>query len=445
MRFQNPKGLLQGFARQWSVTFALTSTSVLLCAGATAGTQSRTPTQAAPATQANSKPSAQIVVVQNLPEAATGQPTLRVQISKGRRVALAKRQTQALTRISTPKGARTPSIKSESTANWFIACLDTGAACHYVDQSTAARFGIVSPDDSDFQRVRGVNGEITMSMSTTYTLSVASNSGEGHADSSIKFTRIQDETLLLVAQANDQGINIIGMPAIRHMVVEIQPSPNSLANPTLRILEPTAILAGVDIEIPLQYMDFGLDLDPQWHAPKPYIKGIVTEFLRSESTRSYFTGQWLLDTGADASIISVKHAKALGLLKHNGTPTRSPDFVAVFSGMERISKQCNGFVIDRIRIPATGGKTLEFRKVPVIVVDVVGGFDRSGQPIVIDGVFGKNLLLPGMSGAGPPFVNQEGEVVVPKKTTSHGAFERIWLNGPRGILALRVRESLSGR
>ena len=83
-----------------------------------------------------------------------------------------------------------------------------------------------------------------------------------------------------------------------------------------------------------------------------------------------------------------------------------------------------GFVIDRLRVPA-GAEVLEYRRVHVLVHDVGTTLD-DGTEILLDGVFGMNLLLPTASGMG--FGMPTGGEAAP--------VQGFWVDAGRGVLLL---------
>jgi Ca2+-binding RTX toxin-like protein len=87
---------------------------------------------------------------------------------------------------------------------------------------------------------------------------------------------------------------------------------------------------------------------------------------------------FLLDTGAQLSILSTDEAEAFGLdLDH-------PQTSVAIQGAGGAVYDVPGFTIDRISVPLIGGATLSFLDVPIYVLDVAPG--------VIDGVLGMNLF-----------------------------------------------------
>jgi hypothetical protein len=105
--------------------------------------------------------------------------------------------------------------------------------------------------------------------------------------------------------------------------------------------------------------------------------------------------RFLFDTGAQITIISTYTAKALGL--DLSSPDRTLDVEGV-GGIQKVP----GFTLDKLTLPRSDGGSLEFKGVPVFVLDVGQG---------LDGILGMNLfnsasaMLYDPFGAGGPSVS----------------------------------------
>src|SRR5829696_2234780 len=108
-----------------------------------------------------------------------------------------------------------------------------------------------------------------------------------------------------------------------------------------------------------------------------------------------FACGWLLDTGAAASIISTRHAKAVGITYATGTQgTDNPvldgvpkdkQFTLTVGGIGG-QKKSAGFFLDSISIPTTEKDPLVFRGAPVLVLDITVNDPASKQQVTLDGV-----------------------------------------------------------
>ena len=350
-------------------------------------------------------------------------------------------------------------LKTDAPQRSFNALLDTGASGYVISQSTAKRFAIEAVPEAIYHEV-GLHGPTPMGVSRPYTLLLA-ESNDPRLEIASKF-RIAERgatfqlnpkpanPLITLAMGE---INVIGMPAIGKLVVEIDPSAmmaggGELRNDTLEGKSALDLLAQVgsmvngptirlhdrryrprqfDLVIPLSYFHYERRNNPLDRGPlpslraNPTIRGIAT----SHAGRS-FTGDWLLDTAAPTCIISTAHAQALGLYDEHGNATRPSDFSLPLGGIGGEVKPTSGFRIERLRIKARRGRIIEYHGVHAIVHDVTTELD-SGETVTLDGVFGTNLLLPTIGGLTTGIPTDIGPM----------PFQRIWIDGPRGQLLLK--------
>jgi hypothetical protein len=381
------------------------------------------------------------LVVAGTLEAAVGQPLVHVQVKDGQRV-LTARPTE-LERLLGDAGG----------AAWsFTAHLDTGSSSYVISKDTAARFGLEAVEDAAYHEV-GLHGAVRMGVSRPYSLSLG-DFGGALTEEPVEFLNVARNAAfqLNLAEAPPQlalvggGVDVVGMPAIKRLVIEIDPTAMSDrlvngARPGQDLLERLESLAAlpvvrlhssrrrpksIDIEIQLEYVDYNRRRHPGNRGPlpelgpNPMITGVVTE--HGPKT---FTADWFLDTGAATSIISTGHAQALGLYDAAGKPVRAPDFTVMLGGIGGGVQRADGFVIERLRVQAARSRTLEFHGAHVVVRDV--GIELpDGKKFVLQGVLGMNLLLPSASGLG------QGDL----SGLREAPFRRIWVDGPRHMLSL---------
>jgi hypothetical protein len=417
------------------------ATAALLTIAAQAQTTHPSPADSEPRQRTPPPAKSTVITIDGTLEAALGQPQVQVQVMDGSRILTAEPELTAL---------------EDARSSSFTAFLDTGAGGLVLSKATARRFGIVRRDGAEFHEV-GLHGETTVDVSAPLQLYLSQQTidyGPIDGHRKLKFLSVQkdavfqisrDEPSALLAMMGD--MNVIGMPAIRKLVVEIDPSPmrgnQSLlgVSPAVRLLDAKSTPKKFDIEIPLENIDYNQRKHPGNRGPlptlaaKPTITGVTTT-NKSET----FNGDWLLDTGAAASIISVKHAQKLGLFKDDGTPAIEPPFTLPLGGIGGEVKPTPGFVIDQVTIKAKAGKTLVFRKVHVVVKDVAATLD-SGRHVVLDGILGMNLLLPSSAGLGSLDINKglDPDQLDSSIKLFPGGFDRIWIDGPRNVLALRLK------
>lgn len=362
-------------------------------------------------------------VVEGTLEAALGQPMVQVRLVDGRRVLTGR--SSELERLL---GQEDEVVRS------FPAFLDTGAGSFVISRATAQRFGVEAMPDAVYHEV-GLHGEVQMGVSRPYSVALAGSDGGG---ARVEFATIEREARLLLNRSAEApllqqlgaGVDVVGMPAIQRLVVEIVPTaPKAqveiedlhelLQPPLVRLHEARPRVAPRDFVVPLEYMDFNRRRHPQNAGPLPALAAnpVITGITVDHDGRS-MAGEWLLDTGAASSLISSAHAQRLGLLDEAGKPAREPDFRLTVTGISGTPREHPGFVVDLVRVPADRDRAIEYRRVHVIVRDVLVRLD-DGRDVTLDGVFGMNLLLASATGL------HDG---VPDKVAD-APFTRVWIDG----------------
>ena len=356
----------------------------------------------------------------------------------------------------------------------FLAFLDTGASSHVISKMTAERFGIEAVPGAVYHEV-GLHDEKPMDVSRPYGLALSGSTGKLH-DQPGTFHAIDGDVALQINRqlANNSlvtmalgEINVIGMPAIRRLLVEIDPHPglgqgggglqelqdlldgdllngdlldqlgDVVSGPAVYLHPPKDRPTNVDVRIPLVYVNFARHHNPRDHGPRPVLAPNPTiKSIETGDGERRFVGDWLLDTGAPVSMISTRHAIALGLYDEDGQPRRQQDFSLPLGGVGGQVKSAAGFRIDFMRVPAAGGRMIEYRQAHVVVHDVSTELDN-GQTITLDGIFGTNFLLSTVGGL--------GLVLGIPSNTSAGPFKHIWIDGPRRQLLLELAEHVGGR
>ncbi|MFG0330228.1 MAG: hypothetical protein ACF8PN_10055 [Phycisphaerales bacterium] len=392
------------------------------------------------------------VIIEDTLEASLAQPRIHVQIVDGQRILEGE-----------PITIPDIDLEVEGAATSFAAFLDTGASACVLSAETAERFGVELEPDATYYEV-GLSGEKAMMVTREYRLLLADASGTLN-DRPARFEIIDAKYRFLVNETAGGaasavagmmgGIDIVGVPAFRDSIVEIDPTPlqrgadalktgsvddaldsllaggeNLSVGPIVRLHDRRrAPKRRPDLEIPLELVDYNRRRHPGNRGPLPDL-GPNPVILDAESERQghSFKGDWLLDTGAAASIISRDHARKLGLLDANGDPLAPVAFQLPIGGVSGQAETLSGFVIDRLRIPTKDRRVVEFRDAHVLVKDIGIKLD-DGSYKVLDGVFGLNLLMPSVSGISAGW---------PSDMTA-GPFERIWVNMPGRTLELELR------
>ncbi len=389
----------------------------------------------------------QVVVMPPTGEAAAGQPKVYVQLS---------RDGQPLSGLSELSGLMDD---QPTKVPYFSAYLDTGASAVVICVETAQRFGLAVLPDAVYHEA-ALHGSTAMHVSDVYTLSLADFTGALDATPG-QFTPVLQQMRTQVTTTPMSGllammgeINVVGVPGMARLVVEVDPQVKTGADEaqmlkelgeelnlgvdlsglaqldsmlgggaSVRLHPMGYVPAHVDHVLPLTLRWFSRLQNPDDHGPKPTLAPnpmlVGVETHTDTSGGGTFTGDWLLDTGAAASIISTRHAQALGILDAAGNPTRPSTFSLPIGGIEGNVSSPSGYVLDKLRVRTANGIVLEWRNVCVLVHDVGTTLD-DGSEVVLDGVFGMNLLLPSMSGIGLGFPTSMNE----------GPVRRFWIDLP---------------
>ncbi len=397
------------------------------------------------------------VVVEGTREVAAGYPRVHVQVAEGDRVLKGAAADADLTReLTTLLGGALPAQPNDS----FMAFLDTGASANVLSRETVERFGIEMVEGARYHEF-SLHGETPMGVTEPYRLALAGSNGKLADTPRGGFTVVDEGVAFEVnlrppnptVQMTMGSIDVIGMPAIRRLVVEIDPSPmdawaegglaggemglndvdrlldslDSLgAGPAVTLHPPDTLPTQRDLVVPLEYRNFSRRQNPRDTGPRPTLSpNPMVRRVRTEHGDRHAETDWLLDTGAPASFISTDHARRLGVLDENGRPTQRVAFTLPIGGIEGQAASVSGYVIDRLILPAAGGRRVEFRDVHVLVHDVSAELD-GGEVVTLDGVLGTNVMFTSVSGVamGMP----SGAAKAP--------FERVWIDGPRRAMVL---------
>jgi hypothetical protein len=152
-----------------------------------------------------------------------------------------------------------------------------------------------------------------------------------------------------------------------------------------------------------------------------------------------FTGSWLFDTGAAASILSLHGAEAVGVRYADGTygtddprlvdaqGTDIPDQFTLQIGGVGGAVTAAGFFLDSMVLPTMEGQPIRYVRAPVLVGDISVADPETGDELTLDGVFGMNFLVASM------FVDgiEMGDVAA-------GAYDWLVFDEPNGVLGLNI-------
>ena len=172
--------------------------------------------------------------------------------------------------------------------------------------------------------------------------------------------------------------------------------------------------------------------------------GAKTPPIVSRHNGKQYACGWLLDTGAAASIISTRHAQAVGITyKADTKGTDNPvldgvpkdkQFSLTVGGIGG-QKKSAGFWLDSITVPTTEGDPLVFRGAPVLVTDITVNDPATKQQVTLDGVIGMNFFVASAA---------VSEGLLPDiKNLTEGAFDWVVFDEPAGMLGLHLRKELA--
>ena len=357
-----------------------------------------------------------------------------------------------------------------ATVDTLSFILDTGASGHVVSRGTIRAFDIPVEHDAVYHET-GLHGETAMGVTAPLTLGLRGSPRGGDPDQA--WHRVGDDVRLLINKSPTNAltkmvmgeINIVGMPAIRDFIVEVDPEPLTRAQALMQDLPsemgrggadladlghmlddlegvgggPTVVLhdrldPGVEFDyvLDLEYRDYSRHENPDDRGPKPDLSpNPVVTGLRMQLDGHVAEGDWLLDTGAPVSMISTETAKALGLYDEQGEPTRRAAFSVPLGGVGGGFEQIPGFVLDHLDVETADGTVLRWPRPRVLVKDISTRLD-SGEVITLDGIFGTNLLLPTMGGLGGALGLPDMMATMP--------FRKFYIDGPRRRLLLEAVE-----
>lgn len=167
------------------------------------------------------------------------------------------------------------------------------------------------------------------------------------------------------------------------------------------------------------------------------------------------TGSFLFDTGAAATIISTHLAEQINVrYKPGQEPGDGNDdprlqrlvgenwvdmdnfeqFKLTIGGIDG-TVQIAGFFLDGLSVPTMEGEMLNFNDVPVLVFDVGTSDPITGDEIILDGIFGMNLLFATM------FIEEPLDLFgLADMPMAPGAFDWVTFDEQTGIIGLSFDE-----
>lgn len=319
----------------------------------------------------------------------------------------------------------------ESVLQMFF---DSGASGVLLSREVREELGIYAEPNANFVDV-GVGGEQNFEVSESLYIALADYDLMEYPTESQFHEDLGPWRLMLAIDYSEdplgQTIDIVGIPGMagKSIVLTVklfEIFEFELPYYVTQIMEPNdPSVPEPDIEVKLRFTNFLYTSHPDNTGPLPVLGyNPVIEDIQIGYQGNSSIGDWLLDTGAQLSMMSCAQAEALGLVDSNCDPIVEPEFYQQIGG---IGSQVEApvFTVDTVSIPTLNGFKLVYGNPYVGVLDIGTIDEHTGEPIILDGVFGTNFL--GYS------YNMDLDIVM-------GPYDNIVLDTQRAILGFDVND-----
>jgi len=276
---------------------------------------------------------------------------------------------------------------------------DTGASGISLSRETREELGISAEPNANFVDV-GVGGEEEFGVSENLYIALADyhpldevgpTENDFHED-------LGPWRVMLIKDYSESPIDIVGIPGMagKSVVLKVEVVDFMgfiIPYNVTQIMEPNDPgIPQADIEVKVEFSNFLYLTHPNNQGPLPVSSyNPVIENIQIGYQGNNSIGDWLLDTGAQLSMMSTTQAETIGLVDSNGIPLVTPEFYQAIGG---IGGDINVpvFLIETLSIPTINGFELIYGNPYVGVLDV-GYIDKdTGEPVILDGIFGANFL-----------------------------------------------------
>lgn len=276
---------------------------------------------------------------------------------------------------------------------------DSGASGILLSRETREALGILAEPNANFVDV-GVGGEQDFEVSESLYIAMADCSLLEEPTENDFHEDLGPWRLMLTIDYTEdlQPIDIVGIPGMAGKSVVL----------TIEVVDLFGILIPyyvaqimesndpgipeLDIEVKVQFTNFLYTSHPNNQGPLPVLGyNPVIENIQIGYQGSSSVGDWLLDTGAQLSMMSTAQAQTLSLVDANGEPIVEPEFYQPIGGIGG-EVLVPVFLIDMVSIPTLNGFELIYGNPYVGVLDIGTIDERTGEPIILDGIFGANFL-----------------------------------------------------
>lgn len=280
---------------------------------------------------------------------------------------------------------------------------DTGASGILLSRETREAIGIYAEPNAKFVDV-GVGGEEEFEVSESLYVALADYSplDEGVVESQFHEDLGPWRMMLTTDYVEDpllgEPIDIVGIPGMAGKSVVLKVGLFEFYELIIpyyftQIMDANdPYIAEADIEVKVRFTNFLYTSHPNNSGPLPVLGyNPVIENIRIGYGGNSSTGDWLFDTGAQLSMIASSQAEILGLVDSNGDPIVTPEFYQPIGGIGG-EIEVPVFIVDTVSIPTLGGFDLVYGNPYVGVLDIGIIDERTGEPIILDGIFGTNFL-----------------------------------------------------
>jgi autotransporter-associated beta strand protein len=208
-------------------------------------------------------------------------------------------------------------------------------------------------------------------------------------------------------------VNVVGTPVLNQRVMHVMPNAPSFsysfdafgAAPVEYV--PTELLAsapsslnaassqlvllpttGGALHVPLSYQNFVTGSVPPSTSTNPTIAGVQVIDSRKLPSQQSAPSNWLFDSGAAVTMVGRDLATAIGINLNTETPVATTTIMGIGGDIRTI----NGYQVQELVLPLTGGDQLVFNNIVVFVPGV------GDLPADLPGIFGMNLINKSFSG-----------------------------------------------
>jgi len=289
----------------------------------------------------------------------------------------------------------------DSEENVLQMFFDTGASGILLSREVREELGIYAEPNANFVDV-GVGGEQDFKVSESLYIALADHDLIEYPIESQFHEDLGPWRLMLAIDYSEdplgQTIDIVGIPGMAGKSVVLKIEMFDIFGFLIpyyvtQIMESNDPgIPELDIEVKVQFTNFLYTSHPDNQGPLPVLGyNPVIENIQIGYQGSNSVGDWLLDTGAQLSMISTAQAEAVGLVDSNCEPIVAPEFYQLIGG---IGSQIEApvFLVDTVSIPTLNGFELVYGNPYVGVLDIGTIDEHTGEPIILDGVFGTNFL-----------------------------------------------------